>query len=469
MSAVGANGGDCYTTKVVWWLSPVSHAPPDLKLSLEQLPERQVVLDIEADPEELEASKKKAYQRLVGRLRIPGFRKGKAPQVMLERWIGKEALLEEAMNFLIPEVTDKAIKEQEIEAAGVPDIEVSGLDPVAWKATVPLTPTVDLGDYRGLRVEPELAVVPEEDITRALEDTRFNATPWEPASRPVEMGDLLTIDVAVEEAGKTITDQKDVQFRPLDENENPVPGFSQQLVGFEAGKEKSFAINFDASYENKDFAGRSFEFRVLVKEIKTKHLPEIDDEFAKGVEDGFTNLEALRLHLAGQLQEHADSAAREKLREHALDQLIEAATVEFPPTMVDHEAEHMLEEQARQVTQNQADVDAYVQAIGKDKAELIEEMKPAARERIVRSLIVTELKEAEKIEVEADEIDSEVESLIGVGGAEQREQLKRIFDTDANRNNLERSLLTRKTLDRLLEIATQDHEKAGADTAPALE
>ena len=436
-----------------------------MKVTLEQLPERQVVLDIEADPEEVEASRKKAYRKLVGRVNIPGFRKGKAPLAMLERWIGKEALLEEALNFLIPDATGKAIEDQEVEAAGAPSIEVSGLDPVAWKATVPLIPTVDLGDYRNLRIESEPVVVDEDEVERVIEDIRFNDAPWEPVERPVELGDLVTLDAVIEEAGQTIADQKDAQFRPTEGEPRPIPGFSEELVGIEPGGEKRFTIEFEESDERKEFAGRSFGFAVTVKEIKAKNLPEIDDEFAKGVEDGFEDLAALRAHVRGRLEERAAAAAKERLRERALDRLIENAAVAFPPTLVDHEAEHLLEEQARQAGQDSGGVDAYVQTIGKEKDELVEEMKPAARARIVRSLVAVELKTAEEIEVAPEEIDAEVETLLGSAAPGYREEFRRIFDTDDSRQRMEQSVLTRKTLDRLAEIMTGDETQETTETA----
>ena len=436
-----------------------------MKVTLEQLPERQVVLDIEADPEELEASRKKAYRKLVGRVRIPGFRKGKAPLPMLERWVGKEALLEEALNFLIPDATSKAIEEQDVEAAGAPSIEVSGLDPVAWKATIPLVPTVDLGDYRALRIEPEPVAVDDDEVERAIEDIRFNEAPWEPVERAVEMGDLVTLDAVIEEAGQTIADQEDAQFRPTEGEPRPIPGFSEALVGIEPGAEKQFTLEFEESDERKEFSGRSFAFTVTVKEIKAKDLPEIDDEFAKGVEDGFEDLAALRAHVRGRLEERAAAAAKDRLRERALDRLIEAATVAFPPTLVDHEAEHLLEQQASQAGQDAAGVDAYVQALGKEKEELIEEMKPAARARIVRSLVASELRTAEEIEVEPEEIDAEVETLVGSAGAGYQEEFRRIFGTDESRQRMEQSILTRKTLDRLAEIMTQEETEAAAEDA----
>ena len=436
-----------------------------MKVTLEQLPERQVVLDIEADPEELEASRKKAYRKLVGRVRIPGFRKGKAPLPMLERWVGKEALLEEALNFLIPDATSKAIEDQEVEAAGAPSIEVSGLDPVAWKATIPLVPTVDLGDYHALRIEPEPAVVDEEEVDGAIEDIRFNEAPWEPVERPVELGDLVTLDAVIEEAGQTIADQKDAQFRPMEGEPRPIPGFSEELVGIEPGAEKQFTIEFEESDERKEFAGRSFAFTVTAKEIKAKDLPEIDDEFAKGVEDGFQDVAALRAHVRERLAERAAAAAKERIRERSLDRLIENATVAFPPTLVDHEAEHLLEQQVSQMGRDAGGVDAYVQALGKEKEELIDEMKPAARARIVRSLVAAELKNAEDIDVGPEEIDAEVESIVGSAEAGYREEFRRIFDTDDSRQRMEQTILTRKTLDRLAEIMTQDETEQATEAA----
>jgi trigger factor len=426
-----------------------------LKVTVENLPAREVVLDIEADPEELEHARQHAYRHLIQRVKVPGFRKGKAPLVMLERVVGKAAVLDEAINHLVPEVTQRAIEENKIDAAGTPQIEISSEDPVAWKATVALTPEINLGAYQELRIKPEPVSIKGEQIDKVMEDLRFQQAPWSPVERKAATGDLLTIDVYVEEDGKQMADDKNAQYRIDPEQATPVPGFAEEVTGMGAGDSKEFTLSFPDGHERQDLAGKSLLFRVSVSDIKGKTLPPLDDEFAKGVGDGFDSLKALRDHVKGQLTGSAERDAREALREKALQQLIDLAKVEFSPSMVEHEAEHMIQEQQDRMARNQVGLDQYLESVGKTREQLVEEMKPTAEEHIKRSLVVTELTDKEGIEVSPEEIEAETAGL-GAATGEQGEQLRRMFESDAGKKSIERTLLTRKTLDRLAEIVTKD-------------
>lgn len=441
-----------------------------MKVSVENLPSRQVVLTIEAEPAEVAKSRLEACRHLAERARIPGFRQGKAPPVMLERHLGKSVILQETIEHLVPEATDRAIKEQKIEAAGVPAIEVTSTEPIAWKATVPLAPVVELGAYKDVRVDAPAPEVKEEDIDKVVEQIRYQQAPWIPSLAPVSLGDLLTMDFYAEEGGRKVADDKGVQFQPQAEMHAPVPGFSEQLVGVNGGETKEFGLAFDKDsplehdgHEHTEFQGKSYHFRVTVHDIKKKELPALDDGFAKGVGEGYDSYQALRDHVRKQLMEQAQERAKDKLREDALEKAIAIATLEYPPSLVDHEVEHMLEDQERQ-TRGQVSLDEYLKSVGKTREQLLEEMKPAAVRRIQRSLVVTELRDKEGVAVSEQEIDDEVNRLASGSGA-QEDQLRQVFASERGRRSIEQSLLTRKTLDRLVEIATQPATPQGAAQA----
>ena len=430
-----------------------------MKVTVENLPARQVVLDIEADPEELEHARQHAYRHLVQRVKVPGFRKGKAPLVILERVLGKATVLEEAINHLVPEVTQRAIEENKIDAAGSPQIELSSEEPVSWKATVALTPEIDLGAYRQIRIKPEPVSIKKEQVDTVLEDLRFQQAPWEPVERKGAEGDLLTIDVYAEEDGKQVADNKDAQYRLDPEQAAPVPGFTAEVLGMGVGDSKEFTLSFPEGHERQDLAGKAFLFRVAVSNVKGKTLPALDDEFAKGVGEGFDSLKALRDDVKTQLTGSAEREAREALREKALQTLIGSARVEFSPSMVEHEAEHMLQEQQDRMSRNQVGLDQYLESVGKTRDQLVEELKPTAEEHIRRSLVVAELKDKEGIEVSREEIEAETAGLTAASG-DQGERLRRVFESDAGRRSIESTLLTRKTLDRLADIVTKNQGAA---------
>jgi len=208
-----------------------------LNVTAERIPDSQVVLTIEVDPERLERSMDQAYRRVAPRVRIPGFRPGKAPRRVVELHLGREALLHEALDRLVPEVVEEAIKAQELEMVATPDLEITSLEPVVIKATVPVRPNVDLGDYRALRVEPEPAEVDEAEVERTLESLRRRYADIEPIDRPVQEGDRVRLDITGEVEGRTVLRQEDVEVSVRAEELANVPGVFERLLGMGKGEE----------------------------------------------------------------------------------------------------------------------------------------------------------------------------------------------------------------------------------------
>ncbi len=210
-----------------------------MKVKLEPREKRVTVLEIEVDAPEMEKGMEEAYHHVVKRVRVPGFRLGKAPRSILENYAGKSMMLQEAIEHLVPDLYEQAIKEQNIEAVAEPTIEILKTEPVVFKATVSLRPTVELGDYKQLRIPTETVEITEQQVNSTIEQLRQEQAPWEPADRPVILGDLVTMDVVGKEDGKTVADQKGVQYLVVADSQAPVPGFAAQVEGMEKGKEKS--------------------------------------------------------------------------------------------------------------------------------------------------------------------------------------------------------------------------------------
>ena len=419
-----------------------------MKVTVETLPRRQVALNIEADQEEFEEARRHAYQHLAPRARVPGFRQGKAPLALVESFVGKAAFMEEALQHLVPEVTSKAMEEHEVEASGQPVIEDVSTDPVAWKATFDLQPEIDLGAYSEIRITPEPVVLEPETVDAELEKLRFEQAPWEPADRPSAMGDLLTIDILAEQDEKVEADDKGVLYYLEEGSAAPVPGFAEQLVGAEAGHAQRFSLPSGDGEGSGDDA-KTYNFNVQVLEVKTKHLAGLDDEFAKGVGDGFESLDALREDMTNKLRTVLERTNRNELHERALQAVIDSSRLEYSPGFVDHEAERMLEEQENRLERNQMDVNEYLTSIGKTREEVLEEFKPSAEQRVVRSLVLSELLKAEGVELSDTEVETELDIL--AGGSDQ---VRSALGTPSGRRSLRHSLLTRKTLERLEEIVT---------------
>jgi trigger factor len=265
-----------------------------LKVSAERLPQSQVALEIEVDPERVERSLEQAYRRLAQRTRVPGFRPGKAPRAMLERYLGRDSLMHEALDRLIPEVYRQAVEEQDLDPVDLPELELASTEPLVVRATVPVRPTVDLGDYRQLRVPQEPVEVDPAQVEEALKDLQRRYATLEPVQRPVQWGDVLRADVIGSVDGDKILDQKDVEFQPREGVTLSLPGFAEKLIGLEKGVETELAVEVAPDHADARLAGKTCVYRVLVKEIKEEKLPPLDDSFARQVGEGFPSLEALR-------------------------------------------------------------------------------------------------------------------------------------------------------------------------------
>jgi trigger factor len=422
-----------------------------VKVTTQRLPESQVLLEIEVDPEQMERSLDKAFRRLAQRVEVPGFRKGKTPRPMLERHIGRERLLREAHEILIPEVYDQAVDEHDIHAIDQPAIELVAAEPLSFKATVPVRPTVDLGDYQSVRVERPEVAVPDEEIAAGLEDLRRRYAVHEPVERPVQTGDIVRADVRIEIDGREVFKDDDAEFRLREGATVFLPGFAEGMVGAEKGVARDVTVTVPEGQNQ--LAGKTGAATVTVKEVKEERLPELNDDFAQEVGEGFSSLLTLRERVANDIRERLQAEAEETFRDKAVEELAaKAKTVEFPHVLVHREIERLVDDQARSTGR---DVSAYLELIKKTPEQVHEELLPAATERVRRSLVLSQLAEDEGIEVSTPEIDEEIER-IAAGSGQQGEQMRQVFSSPNGRGVVERNLRTRKTLDRLAEIAGQD-------------
>jgi len=424
-----------------------------VKVDREKTENSQIFLTIEMEPAEIEASLAKSYRHLVQRVNIPGFRKGKAPRVILERYLGRQTLLDEALDHMVPEACERALKEQNIEAIAQPEIEITQTDPtVIFKATVPIAPSVKLGDYHTIRLAPEPVKVSDEDVNAATEQLRHQQATWEPVERALNFGDLVTLDVGSQIGNAPYINQKGIQYHALQERNFPAPGFVEQMVGMKKGEEKEFKLQFPPDYPRVEMAGKEATFKVKVNEVKQEILPELNDEFAQQVSPEFKTLDLLRERVATNLKIRAEEKARADFEEKVMEAVVNLSQVEFPPVLVEREIQEILEEQSRRFQRQGADLGDYLKSINKNPEQLHEELKPVATKRVVQSLVLGKVAETEKIEVSEAEIDTEVENMLK-GATEKKEEWQKALNSPRSRESIKRILLTRKTINRLVEIA----------------
>ena len=422
-----------------------------MKVTREKEEDRQVFLRIELEPSQVAQALEQAYRRLVKKANIPGFRQGKAPREVLERYIGKDGLLEEAINNLLPEVYEQALKEQQIEAFAGPKIEIVQTEPVVFTAVVPLEPAVELGEYQGVRVKPEKAEVTEGEVDAVIEQLRLQHGTWEPAERPVAFDDLVTMDVASTVEDKPFVNQQGAQYQVKQNQPLPTPDFADQLTGMKVGEEKEFKLKLPEDYSQPELAGKEASFRVKINEIKQLQLPKLGSEFAKLVSPDLKTMAALRKRLASNLTVQAEQRAREAFEEKVIDAVVDLSKVEFPPVLVDSELERLVEQQARWMQEGGLKLEEYLGRINKTEEEMRQELRPVAAKRVTRSLVLGKVAEAEKIEVTDDEITADLEKL--VQGSDNKTEMKERMNLPQVRGSMEQMLATQKTVQRLVEIA----------------
>ena len=441
-----------------------------MKVTKESSSPTEIILSIEMDAADEDPYIDRSYRRTVGRLNIPGFRKGKAPRSIVENYVGRIALVQEALDFMIPETLNQALQEEELQAFVEPRVEVTELEPVSFTATVPLEPAVDLGDFHSIRLEKEPVDITDEQIDQVLERLQTESAPWEPVSRPVQFGDLLNLNVQGAMAGEQVVDDEAVDYIPRLENVLPFPGFALYLEDMTEGQSKDFTLTVPEEYPRPDYAGKDVAFQVEVLSIKEKQLPELDDEFAKGVGEGFETMEALRAHVVGRITEEAQSQADYEFQELSLASLLENATINASDLLLEREIQNLQQERERMLRNQRLDLDTYLSYIGKTEEEFQEELRPVAEDRLNRMLVLRKLAQEEQIEVAPEEVQEEVDSMVSSSSEENAVAMRRALNSEDTRESIRASLLNRKVMERLVEIfqgieGVEDLAETTAETA----
>lgn len=429
-----------------------------MKVTRDKTENSQAFLTIEMEPAEVEESLEKSYHRLVKKTNIPGFRRGKAPRAILEQYVGKESLLDDAINDLLPQAYEKAIQEQEIEPLAQPRIEIAQIDPVIFKAVVPLPPVIKLGDYHHIKVTQKPVKLTEDDVDAVIEQLRHQQAIWEPVERPVSLGDLVVLDIESHIDSEPFVNREGVQYQVINDMPFPAPGFAEQLLQMKSGKAKEFKLQFTSDYPKSELAGKEASFKVKVTEIKQEKLPELNDEFAKQISPDFENLGSLRERVSTNLRLKAEEEAKIDFEQQVIDAAVDLAELKFPPILTEMEIDQIIKEQSQRWQMSDKGLEEYLRSINKTSEELREELRPLATKRVSQSLVLGKIAEEGKIEVSESDINNEIENMTG-DATENKDELNKFLNTPQARQSIRQLLIKRKAVQRLVEIATK-----GSDT-----
>jgi len=377
-----------------------------LNFTHEITPDRQAIITIQVEPEKMRAAMQQAARVLARQTKIPGFRPGKAPYQVIAARVGLENLRSEALEHLGHELYEQAIKDIGLEPIAPGQIEVVEQDPLTFKATVPLTPVVELGDYHSIRIPPEEVQIEASQVDEILEKLRADNAELVPVDRPLAMGDHLVADLRITAGDTIVLDQQGVTFSASEEAVQSIPpGFVDRLVGMQAGETREFDLTYPEDYQDAQLAGKTVHLTVTVHELKERQLPPLDDELAKTVGD-YESLEALRNRIRADLLARARHNADDRYTTAVFKAIIDCSTVQFPPLMVEHELDEMLEEQDKSYKSIGLSLE---QVLGMEHVTLEKyraDMRPTAEYRVARALVLNKFIEREKITVSAEEAEA---------------------------------------------------------------
>ena len=431
-----------------------------MSLQVEKLEKNMAKLTIEAGADELEKAIEKAYQKQKNQISIPGFRKGKVPRQMVEKMYGKEVFYEEAANLLIPDAYDKALDECEEDIVSSPKIEVVQIEagkPFIFTATVAIKPEVKLGKYKGVKVDKIDTAVTDEEIDEEINKERENnARTITVDDRPVNDGDMTSLEFEGFVDGEAFEGGKGEDY-PLTIGSGAfIPGFEEQLVGAEIGKEVEVKVTFPEDYQAEHLQGKEAVFKCTVKEIKEKELPELDDEFASEVSE-FETLAEYRENVKKNLTEKKEKDAKNAKEEAAIKAVVEASEMEIPEPMLESQQRQMVDEFAQRITMQGLSMEQYFQFTGTNYQQMVEQVKPQALERIKSRLVLEAVVKAENIEVSEEDYEKELETMAEV----YQMELAKVKDLmgEREKKNIMEDLAVRKAAEFITDNAKESKAK----------
>ena len=395
-------------------------------------------LTIEVSADEFEDAIVKAYNKLKNRISIPGFRKGRAPRLMIEKAYGKEIFYEDAADIILPKAYDEAVAECGETIVSRPEIDITQIEsgkPFIFTASVALKPDVELGQYKGVEVPAVEVTVTDEEVDQEVKrQQEANSRTVEVTDRPVQDGDLIKLDFDGSVDGVPFDGGKGEDYPLTIGSGSFIPGFEEQLIGVSVGEPIDVKVTFPEEYHAEDLAGKDAVFACTVKSISYKELPELNDEFAQDVSE-FDTLEEYKADVRANLLKQKEEQAKEAKRNAAVDKAVGNAKMDIPDAMVDEQVRRMIQDMSSRMAAQGITMEQYMMYTGMDQSKLEEQMRPDAVTRIKNSLVLEAVAKAEGIEITDERLDEEIgkmaeqygmeaEQLKGYMGEEEKTQMK---------------------------------------------
>ncbi|WP_068674533.1 trigger factor [Oceanobacillus sp. Castelsardo] len=410
------------------------------------------VLTFEVPADEFEKALDQAFKKVVKDVQMPGFRKGKVPRGLFEKRFGVEALYQDAVDIVLPGAYGKAVEETDIFPIAQPEIDIEQIErgkDLIFTANVEVKPEVKLGEYKGLEVEEQSVEVTEEDVDAEINRIRDrHAELVVKEEEEIQEGDTAVIDFEgflgeeAFEGGKGENHSLEIGSGQF------IPGFEEQLIGKKSGEDTEVKVTFPEDYHAEELAGKEATFKVKIHEVKSKELPELDDEFAKDVDDEVETLDELKQKKREQLEEERKQNAENEKRQQLIEKASENVEVDIPDAMVETELDQMVREFEQNLQMQGLTMEMYSQFSGQDEAALKEQMKEDAAKRVRTNLTLEAIAKAENLEVAEEDINEELEKMASMYGMDAKQIVPLL---GGNTEVIENDLLMRKAIDFLAE------------------
>ncbi len=404
-----------------------------MSMQVEKLEKGMAKLTIEVSAEKFDDAMKAAYKKSVGKINVPGFRRGKAPMKIIEKMYGSDIFYEDAANIIIPDAYEEEIEAGDVEPVARPSIDVVQIEKgkdFIFTATVAIKPEVKLGKYKGIEVEALSAEVSDDDVMEELKaEQEKNASMVTVDDRAAETGDTVTIDFEGSIDGEAFEGGKGTDYPLVLGSHSFIDNFEEQLVGKNTGDETDVNVTFPEDYQAKELAGKPAVFKVVVKKIEKKVLPEIDDELAQDVSE-FDTLDEYKEDIRAKLLEKKEKENKAKKEDAVIEKIIEGAEMEIADDMITAQAENMLREFAQNIQMQGISFEQYMQFTGNTAQGMIEQMKPQALKRIQSRLVLEAVASAEDISVSDAETDEKIEQIAKSYGMEADKLKETIGDKE---------------------------------------
>jgi trigger factor len=416
------------------------------------LPKSRLQLEFELPPERLARAIDQAVGRLGRQTRVPGFRPGKAPRVMLERVLGPTAVVDDAVDALVEEAFRAAIREQDILPLASPDVEITQSEegkPVIFKAVVQVRPEVNLGDYDNFGFKPEIKPVDETMVEKVLDELRDGEASLEPvAGRGAEKGDYAVMAFVGTRDGVPFPGGSSERMPLIIGEDRLIPGFEDHLLGAEKGDDREFDIVFPDDYQEESLRGQTAHFAVTVKDLRHKVLPAADDDFARSV-GKFADMAALKAELRKRLEAGALDSARHEFADKIIEYATSNATIDLPDVLIDQEVEVMHDELRSALARQGLDEATYLKVVQKTDEDLHAEFRPQAEKRVKTLMVLSEVAKAKGVEVPEKDVDGEIERARSRYA--DNPNLIRYFESERGRNYIRSTFRRSRLVEQLVD------------------